>query len=177
MATKPAAEPTTATPAEPATVVPAEPVTTEPISEPTPEPAHDATWWEGRAKAMEAEKVAAIKKLAKLETAEQARKEAELTELEKAQKRADEAEKKAKAAELSILRRDVAAKVGLPAALVDRLKGDTEEEIEADAKILLASLPVPVAPKLNTTNPGQPQTGETDDDKRERLLGIRPRRK
>jgi len=167
MTTKTAAEPTTATPAETAT----EPVITEPVSEPTPEPVKDAAWWESKARAMETEKVAAAKKLAKLEAAEQARQEAELSELQKVQKRAEEAEQKAKAAELAVLRRDAIASTGLPAAFADRLKGETLEEMEADAKTLLAAMPAKVAPKLEAANPGEHQTGMTDEERR-RKLGL-----
>lgn len=161
-----AAEPTTAAPAE----VPAEQPEPSTTSVETPAtPAKDAAWWEGKAKAMEADAKKAARRLAELEAAEQARRDAELSELEKAQKRAEAAEQKAKAAELAILRRDVAAKTGLPAALVDRLHGETPEDLESDAKQLLAALPTPVAPKLEATNPGSPQTGETEAERRKRL--------
>ena len=46
-----------------------------------------------------------------------------------------------KAAEIAILRRDVAARLNVPALLADRLRGETPEDIEADAKLLLAGLP------------------------------------
>lgn len=170
MAKQQAAEPTTANPAE-VTTEQAEPVTTEPVSGQPTETVKDAAWWESKARAMEAEKVVSTKKLAKLEAAEQARREAELSELEKAQKRAEDAEKKAHAAELSVLRRDAVASTGLPAAFADRLRGETLEEMIEDAKVLLEAMPHAVAPKLEPTNPGQPQTGETEADKRKRLLG------
>ena len=166
MTTKPAAEPTTATPAEPATE-PIEP--SVPVTEPAPEPVKDAEFWTGKARAMEADAKKAAKRLAELESAEQARREAEMSELEKAQKRAELAENKARAAELAILRRDVASRTGLPLALVDRLRGETPEDLEADAKELLASIPAQPAPKLAPTNPGAPQTGETDAERRKRL--------
>lgn len=59
------------------------------------------------------------------------------------------AEARAKALELSTMRRDIAAKVGIPAGLASRLQGDTEDDIEADAKQLLATLPKPAAPSLD----------------------------
>jgi hypothetical protein len=169
MAKNQAAEPTTATPAEP-TTDPAEPVTIEPVSEPTAGTVKDAAWWESKAKAMEAEKVATAKKLAKLESAEQARHDAELTELEKANQRAEKAEAEAKAARLDVLRRDVAGNK-LDPVLAARLKGETREEMEADLVIVLAAMPKQVAPKLEPTNPSAPQKGETDAEKRKRLLG------
>lgn len=146
--------------------------TPEPVAEPVqPEPqdTHDVKWWEGRAKAMEADVKKANKRLAELEKKEQERAEAELSELQKATKRAEEAEAREKLARLAILRRDVAVRVGLTPALADRLQGASDEELEADAKLLLQSIPVPVAPKLQPTNPGQPQTGETDAERRKRL--------
>ena len=167
MAKPTAADPTTATTPETLPVV-ADPVTTEPVSVPPAEPVKDAAWWESKAKAMEAEKVATAKKLAKLEAAEQARHEAELSELEKANQRAEKAEAEAKSARLDILRRDVVGDK-LPAELAARLRGDTREEMEADLAIMLAAMPVKVAPPLNPTNPSAPQTGETDDEHRIRL--------
>jgi len=52
-----------------------------------------------------------------------------------------EAEQRATAASLAVTRRDIAAKLNVPSALADRLRGDTPEDIEADAKQLLAQLP------------------------------------
>jgi hypothetical protein len=164
-----AADVSTATPAE----VPTE-VTVEPVSTPPAEPAKDAAWWEGKAKAMEAEKVATAKKLAKLESAEQARQEAELSEIDKANKRAEKAEAEAKEAKLGVLRRDASTATGLPAAFSDRLKGETLEEMIEDANLLLASMPAPVKPvppAVGATNPGAPGTGETEAERKKRLIG------
>ena len=52
-----------------------------------------------------------------------------------------EYEDKVATLERQILVRDVADAVGLPAALRDRLKGETKEELEADAKALAALVP------------------------------------
>ena len=60
-----------------------------------------------------------------------------------------QAEQRAKALEIAGIRRDVAARLQLPVGLVDRLRGDTEDEITADAKDLLAALPKPHAPNIN----------------------------
>ena len=167
MAKPTAADPTTTTTPETLPVI-ADPVIPDSVSVPPTEPVKDAAWWESKAKAMEAEKVATAKKLAKLEAAEQARHEAELSELEKANQRAEKAEAEAKSARLDILRRDV-VRDKLPAELAARLRGDTREEMEADLAIMLAAMPVKVAPPLNPTNPSAPQTGETDDEHRIRL--------
>ncbi len=55
----------------------------------------------------------------------------------------------ARAHELAILRHKVASEKSLPATLVDRLRGETLEEIAADADELLKALPRPNAPNLN----------------------------
>lgn len=56
---------------------------------------------------------------------------------------------RAHAASLQVLRRDIAAKLSIPAILADRLVGDTAEEMEADAKTLLAGLPKQSLPTAN----------------------------
>ena len=63
-----------------------------------------------------------------------------------------------KAAEIAILRRDVAAKLNVPALLADRLRGETPEDIEADAKLLLAGLPKAGPPPGNAGS-GAKQNG------------------
>lgn len=75
---------------------------------------------------------------------------------EKQQKDLEAAAAKVKAMELQSLRQTVAAKVGLPAAFVDRLRGETEAEIEADAKSILAIIPKPTAPNINANSGGNP---------------------
>ena len=68
---------------------------------------------------------------------------------EQAQAKLQEAEERARALELAGIRRDVAARLNLPAALMDRLRGEDEAAIEADAKALIAALPKPAAPDIN----------------------------
>jgi hypothetical protein len=68
---------------------------------------------------------------------------------EKEQARAAELEQRARSLEIAGIRRDVAARLQLPVGLVDRLRGDTEDEITADAQALLAVLPKPPAPNIN----------------------------
>jgi hypothetical protein len=71
----------------------------------------------------------------------------------------------------SLLKREVAAKVELPEILIDRLKGDSAEELEADAKKLLEELPKPKA-TISTTNPGSNQSiQETREQQFKRLFG------
>lgn len=114
-----------------------------------------------------------FKKLAKFEQEEAKRKEAEMTEIELANKRAQELEAKVRQLEISRLQHDIAAKVGLPNVLADRLKGETPEELEADAKLLLEAQPKQkAAPNSGVTAPGDKTvTGETDAEKRRRLFG------
>jgi hypothetical protein len=151
-------------------------------AEPQSQPAHDETWTDGRpfdpeqAKALIEKlrgEVKALKPQAKkAETYEQqmkAQKDAELTEVERIKKQLDET-----VAELQgVKRRETAAKVaakyGLPAPLAERLKGDTEEEMEADAAQLAKALPKAAA--MNPTNPGTSAPSETDAQKRARIYG------
>ena len=65
--------------------------------------------------------------------------------------KATAAEQRARELELASLRRDAAAKFALPAKLAERLKGETPEELEADAKAIAADLPKPTAPNINAT--------------------------
>lgn len=104
----------------------------------------------------------ALEKLAKFEEAEKKRIEAEMTEMEKMQKRAEEAESKWKEYETKENKRKIAQEVGLPLELADRIRGETPEEMKADAQTLLAV--VPKAPKISATNPGQNATGQSETD-------------
>ena len=68
---------------------------------------------------------------------------------------------RATAASLAVTRRDIAARLNVPAALADRLRGDTPEDIEADAKQLIASLPKQSTPSANAGS-GSKQPGAGD---------------
>jgi len=83
--------------------------------------------WEARAKANST----AAEKLAALE-------EAQKTEAQKIAERAEAAERRAAEADRELARYRVATAKKLPAELVGRLQGDTDEELAADADILLA---------------------------------------
>jgi hypothetical protein len=65
-------------------------------------------------------------------------------------------EKEANELRLAGLRKDAAAKHKLPASLAERLKGETAEELEADAQALAAMLPKPGAPGINATEASMP---------------------
>lgn len=95
--------------------------------------------------------------------------------LEQERQARTEAAAKAAAAERDALRIRVATDAGLPVALASKLSGDTEDELRADAETLkpfIATPPTgPQRPGGSTTPVpgGQPQ-GETDEQKRSRLL-------
>ena len=89
-----------------------------------------------------------------------------LYDQEKAQR--EQAENKARELELSAPPAAAAAKVGLPPALADRLRGETPDEMEADAKSVLAALPKPAAPNINNGAGGAgAQDGMDDATRRE----------
>jgi len=108
-------------------------------------------------------------KLAKMEEAEQKRADAEKSELQKSQEAAAKLAQENKDLVRKIMRRDVAAKTKLPDVFVDRLNGETPEELEADALAILAAMPNKVPPKTDATNPSAANVGETDDERRKRL--------
>lgn len=83
--------------------------------------------WETRAKANSN----AAEKLAALE-------ESQKTEAQKIAERAEAAERRAAESERELARYRVAVAKKLPAELTDRLRGDTPEELAADADALLA---------------------------------------
>lgn len=116
----------------------------------------------------------AVKELADLKEKEQKRQEAEMSELQKAQKLAAELEAKLVKQEHQALQRKVADAVGLPPFMADRLKGEDEEELVADAKALLENLPSQKSekkqtPNISPTNPASASLGETLAQKKERL--------
>lgn len=113
----------------------------------------------------------AAKRLAELEAKEKERADAELSELDKAKKQLADYEAKLAAAERRELQKSIADKVGLPAAFALRIQGDNEESMEEDAKSLLAAMPAKVPPKVDPTNPSGAHTGETEAEKKRRLLG------
>ena len=153
-------------------------VTPEPEVLETPEAVKEEVFDEAGYKALvaklrETEKQAKkdAARLIALEKESQTRIDAEKTELQKAQDRADKLEADLKKEQLKVMRRDAATEAKLPLAWADRLKGETPEELLADALILLETMPAKVAPKIDPTNPGGIQTGETEAQKRARLLG------
>jgi hypothetical protein len=106
---------------------PDEPVPEEP--EAPPDPAQEAAKWKALARKHEAaakKGQEAQRRLADLENSNK-------TELEKATESAKSWQARAEAAELAMLKAEVAARKGLSPAQAKRLQGSTEEELEADA--------------------------------------------
>ena len=108
-----------------------------------------------------AEKTAAELK-AKLDEIEQAN----LSDLEKAQQAAKAATDRLAEIEATSRRQKVAIEKGVPAKWVDRLRGDTEEELAADADQILADIqqsPTTPKPDLSQGSQGTPQPATTAD--------------
>lgn len=80
------------------------------------------------------------RKRQQLERELQALKDRDLTELQRAQKEAREAQQKASQLEKDSIRQRVALKHGIPVGHVHRILGDTEEDMDADAKTLATDL-------------------------------------
>lgn len=96
---------------------------------------------------------------------EEERKQAEMTESERLKAELDRMQGELKAKTVRTMQIEVAAKLGLPAALSDRLHGETLEEMEEDAKAILEVLPKQkAAPNTGTTNPGGSAKTEPDFD-------------
>jgi hypothetical protein len=93
-------------------------------------------------------------KLAHYEQQEEERKKAELSEIDRLKLEKQEAEQKLAELTRKEQRREIAGKHKLPEALADRIKGETPEEMEADAKTLFDSLPKNITTKTGVTNPG-----------------------
>lgn len=88
----------------------------------------------------------AAKRLSEIEAANQ-------SDLERAQAAAKEAGDRASAAERELVRLRVASRKGLTESLAARLRGESEEELEADADELLAIVKGPDQPQ------GEPDMG------------------
>lgn len=93
--------------------------------------------------------------------------EKELANAQAAQERATKLERAA-------LQTQVAKTVGLPDTLASRLIGETAEELEADARTMLAALPKPAAPNLNsgTGTGGAPLPGQLSEEERIHLASV-----
>lgn len=125
-------EPTTTPPADDP---PAGPAPTPPPTDPAPGPVPYERYKEvnDQLKSLQG-------KLTKIEATQKTAEEKKATELGEWEKLAKERETELKAERTARMRLEVAGKKGIPVDLVDRLKGDTAEEMEADADSLLAFL-------------------------------------
>ena len=150
------------------------PVTDAPVVEPKKDPVKEPTLEELKLELAQAKQHAAnkeqeaarhFKKLESFEQAEQAKKDAELSELDKEKKARVALEAENKKIKLDLLKQSTASKLGLPEILANRLQGETPEEIEADAKQLLETLPKKTS-SASATNPGAgAQVVKTDAEK------------
>jgi hypothetical protein len=86
--------------------------------------------------------------------------DANLSELQKAQRDAAEAKTEADNLRKDNLRKTVALNAGLPGKWAERLRGDTEEEMAADAATILADLGKPKTPAPDPSQ-GPRQTPKT----------------
>lgn len=93
-------------------------------------------------------------KLQTFEQLEEQRKREQLSEIDRLKLEKQEAEQRLAQLTQEKQRHDIARKVNLPEGLIDRIKGESPEEMEQDALKLLESLPKPGAPKTSATNPG-----------------------
>ena len=132
----------------------------DPDPDPRPKPTETVEFWKQKAREQEKrakDNAEAAKRLTALEAAN-------LSEVERAQRVAAEAQERLSSYERTVMRQKVALEKGVPAALVGRLMGDTEDEITEDADALLALINAPTSPKPDPsqgarggTSPGTPQ--------------------
>jgi len=93
----------------------------------------------------------------RLKTIEEAQKKADEDKLKEEQKWKDlweKSEKEKSEKEKELLRLRVASRKGLPTDLTDRLRGETEQELEADADKLLAFVDLSKSPGVPPKKPG-----------------------
>jgi PAB1-binding protein PBP1 len=106
----------------------------------------------------------------RIQEEERKRKEAEMTDVEKFKQRAAELEAELNKQRTETMRMKIASKYQLPDAIAARLQGDTEEEMDADAKSLAELLPKQKkTPDLPANDIGDGKKGETDAQKRARI--------
>jgi len=115
------------------------------------------------------------KKLEAYEEADKKRKESEMSEIDRIKAQYEEAQAKATKLERESLQRKAADEAGLPVAFVDRIKGETLEDMVTDAKGLLEAMPKPGkhTPNISTTNPGAGASAKETDEQRLARLHLR----
>lgn len=113
------------------------------------------------------------KQAEELSAAEQKRKEAEMTETQKLQAALEKAQAELKEHQLTALKRQAAEEINLPLIFADRLRGETLEELKADAGKILEALPkAPKPPPVSPTSPSGASQKETLDQQRARVYGT-----
>lgn len=90
------------------------------------------------------------------------------------------AQSEAKSTAIKLLQREVAAETNLPTALADRLRGESKDEMLADAKAILSALPKPTVPNINPNSGagGAPVVGQMSEIEKNELaarLGVNPK--
>jgi hypothetical protein len=98
--------------------------------------------------------------------------EAQKTELERALEKKAEAERRMEELRSEAARSKVASKYDLPLSLSDRLRGSSEEEMEEDAKAMLAELEKKYIPKKG---PGREETGAGVGGKKPNYEAMSPK--
>lgn len=118
-----------------------------------PKPTETVDFWRNKSRDWEKRAKANAEAAARLAQLEESQKSVE----ERLTSRAEKAEARIPELERENARLRVALAKGLPVDLVDRLRGDTEDELAADADSLLA-LVKPDAPRLPAPDPSQGRT-------------------
>lgn len=145
-------------PAEPVAEAPTDkpadgPPTDKPDAKPAdPKPTDTVEFWKAKARDWESKSKSnseAAKRLAQIE-------EANKTAEQKAAEAHAAAEKRAAEAERALMRFRVAAKAGLDADLAERLRGESEDDLLADAELLKAKL-TPTQPVKHVPKPDSSQ--------------------
>ena len=92
---------------------------------------------------------------------EDERKKAELSEIDRLKLEKQEVDKKLAELTLKEQRREAAKSANLPDEFVDRIQGNTIEEMIEDAKIMKAAIPTQKS-NISVTNPGPHGTEQTE---------------
>lgn len=131
-------------------------------------PADDVAKWKAMARKHERE--AKQNRTAAQEL--QALKDAQKSEAEKKDERIRQLEGELTKRESELLRRKVGADMGLPASLIDRIRGDDEDEMREDAQSLLDDLGKKYIPK---SKPSSGDTGAGVNGEAESLESLSPK--
>ncbi len=123
-----------------------------------PKPTETVDFWKQKAREQEGRAKSnadAAKKLKEIE-------DRDLSELDKAKRDAEQATTRLTEYERTNLRQRVALEKGLPASLVNRLQGATEDEVSADADALMALIKSPATPRPDPSQGARPTSAEEE---------------